>query len=509
MSKTEFRLSAASLRLRTSLLACAMLLLLQSCGGGGGGESGGGSSPPAIPQQAPGPVTLSYTGSTQLAPVTDDSAGLLADDAIAAMQVLWELGGEFDLGDAPVGVVNRTVNGSQGGTAVIIGRIQSATSGWIQITYSGYREQDTTLDGVEIQDSTGGPGTFGPRIRRTFDNVRIRQTGSDTTISCNVIVEESTVVSQRKRVTGDFVVRDQATNAQVRLENGAIEFTRPDSANAWTLSGRFSDSARGAAEMQTVAAMRSDGLVPERYISGGPLRIRGAGVATLWVSPLNSRSVSLEIDSSGRGVAERSVRLDWASDFAAQVRSSGNGRPAAILGNDRSVGSDASAVSLDARFSSHGDGRMMSYRWRVLQEPPGGIASIAAADLPRATANFAGAGEYLIELVASDGTNSTRDVVAMEVPSSNSQAPLRYRSEQVVFAPPALRIAAGTRVDIDLTPSVGGLPWDHCQFSPGVRSVVELRGSDEFGAQVELRAPSAWCLPCVGAVHQSVQVRRG
>ncbi len=403
-------------------------------------------------------MTLSYTGSTQLAAVTDDSAGLLADDAVAAMQVLWELAGEFDLANAPVGVVNQTVNGSQGGTAVIIGRVQSANSGWIQITYSGYREQDTTLDGVEIQDSTGGPGTFGPRIRRTFDNVRIRQAGTDTTISCNVVVEEATTMSQRKRVTGDFVARDQATSAQVRLENGAIEFTRPNSVSTWTLSGRFSDSARGAAELQTVAAVQTEGLEPERYISGGPLRIRGAGVSTLWVSPLNFRSVALEIDGSGRGVAERTVRLDWASDFAAQMRPLSSGRPAAILGNDRSVGSDGSAVSLDARFSSHGDGRLMTYRWRVVQEPPGGVASIAASDLPRATATLSGPGDYLIELVASDGTHSTRDIVAIEVSGASSQDPLRYRSGQLVFAPPALRVATGTRVDIDLTPSVGEFP---------------------------------------------------
>lgn len=456
MLETARRFSATQGGLRLSLFACAALLL-QSCGGGGG-DSGGGSQQPAIPQQAPGPVTLSYTGSTQLAAVTDDSAGLLADDAIASMQVLWELGGEFDLANAPVGVVNQTVNGSQGGTAVIVGRIQSATSGWIRITYTGYREQDTTLDGVEIQDSTGGSGTFGARIRRTFDNVRIRQTGSDTTISCNVIVEESTGVSQRKRVTGDFVVRDQATNGQVRLENGAVEFTRPNGVNTWTLSGRISDSARGVAELQTVNAVVSEGLVPDRYIGGGPLRIRGAGVPTLWVAPLNLRSVALEIDGSGRGVAERSARFDWASDFAAQIRPAAAGRPAAILGNDRSVGSDGSAVSLDARFSSHGDGRLMSYRWRVVQEPPGGVASIAASDLPRATATLAGAGDYLIELVASDGTHSTRDVVAIEVSGSNTQDPLRYRRGQVVFAPPALRVATGTRVDIDLTPSVGDFP---------------------------------------------------
>jgi hypothetical protein len=457
MRRLGLRCGKDRLQLRP-LLALATATLIAACGGGGD-SGGGGVMQPSIPQNPPGLAAINYTGSTQAVAVSDANAGDLADDALAAMQLVWELGRDFDVDSAPSGVVNQTVAGAQGGTATIIGRVQSPTSGWIQITYNGFREQDTTLDGVEIQDSTAGGGSFGFRVRRSFNNVRIRGPGIDTLISCNLFLEQNTTGTQRERITGELAARDQLTGEQVRIENAALEVNaRPDGQRAWDMSGRFFEGNRGSADLQSVAAVITDSVLPERFVAGGPIRIRGAGVATLYVSPLNRRSVALEIDGSGRGVAERSARLDWNSDFAAQIRPTGNGRPSAILGNDRAISGTANEVRLDGRFSSHGDGRFMSYRWRVIQGPPGGTANLIEADLPVVRAQFSGEGEYLVELVATEGGRSTRDVVIVAVPSTDPNAALPYPSNVGAFAPPNLRIAAGERVDIDLTPSIGQFP---------------------------------------------------
>ena len=99
----------------------------------------------------------------------------------------------------------------------------------------------------------------------------------------------------------------------------------------------------------------------------------------------------------------------------------GNYRPQALAGEDASFTLPLSqAVSLSAKDSHDLDGNNLSYTWTLISSPAGSVSALQAANSVTASLSPDVLGDYEIELLVSDGKQSSTDRVRV---SSNSLSP--------------------------------------------------------------------------------------
>jgi hypothetical protein len=98
-----------------------------------------------------------------------------------------------------------------------------------------------------------------------------------------------------------------------------------------------------------------------------------------------------------------------------------NNAPRANAGPDQ-IGLDADqAVLLDGSASSDLDGDPLDFEWRLLQKPPGSIASITNATSITSQIYIDRPGDYRVELYVSDGIADDVDGLLIRVDEANEQ----------------------------------------------------------------------------------------
>ena len=235
---------------------------------------------------------------------------------------------------------------------------------------------------------------------------------------------------------------------------------------------------RDAGPPLPAAETAAGGLVTPALAQGGPAPLAHAGFdqsaapgATVVLDAsgsshpdgdeltLNWALVSVPAGSaavlSDSGALKPTFELDLAGDYLVQLTvsdgygasasdtvtvSTGNLAPLADAGPDQTV-APGDVVRLDASASSDVNGDLLSFTWAITGKPLGSSAALddAAALRPSFTADLAG--EYMVSLVASDGTPSS---AADEVRVST------FDSHPVAEAGPDQKVAAGQTVLVRL-----------------------------------------------------------
>jgi hypothetical protein len=123
-----------------------------------------------------------------------------------------------------------------------------------------------------------------------------------------------------------------------------------------------------------------------------------------------------------------------------------NTPPVADAGHDRVAGVGGS-VLLDAGRATDADGDALTYRWAFVSRPVGSRTRLSAPDTSAASLLVDKPGRYVVRLVASDGEDSSADVVNVDVPNTAPAANAGADQTSVVGALVALDGSASADVD--------------------------------------------------------------
>ncbi len=104
-------------------------------------------------------------------------------------------------------------------------------------------------------------------------------------------------------------------------------------------------------------------------------------------------------------------------------------------------------VTLDGRGSSDPDGHALTYRWSLVQLPPGSRARINAAFSPTATVLPDRSGRYVVRLRVSDGRLA--DTATLTFTTSNSPPHARAGADQTVAAHAVVALDGTDSFDVD------------------------------------------------------------
>ncbi len=204
----------------------------------------------------------------------------------------------------------------------------------------------------------------------------------------------------------------------------------------------------GADQAIAVGAQVQLDATPSTDADGNKLSYRWAIVskpAGSTATAGNSFRQSFTADLAGTYVAQLIVNDGQVNSLPAVVRfSTVATAPVANAGPQQNV-SAGSTVQLDGTHSSSASGKSLTYQWSLLSKPVGSVAYIASPTL--ATPAFVAdvAGDYIAQLIVSDGTQtSTPATVTI---STSSVAPIANAGAGWTVAP-------GTVVQLDGSASI-------------------------------------------------------
>jgi len=451
-------------------VALSCLIALAGCGGGGGGGSGGstggssGGSPSSQvpPLAAPSELAdIIYNGSSAAHAVNDAQAGLIVDSALSAIQLLLKETSDFNPADVAVdsrGIVQRVVAGGDGHVE-LTGRLQPNGLGWVQFEYVRYAGNGVLVNGRSVREITVGPAGYSRRTRYTSDDLKIvNGYGVTYTYNSNLYVDEVDGAATR-RISGNYVVGIDPiglpeVQTMIEVAHLDIDLTS-DGLHSFDVQARVYDSLLGFMDVSTNSPLLFADAKATLPVAGGALHMRGSGNAAVEMQPLNAANVAVAIDATGTGVFDRSVRLSSAQSFASQINTQGSGLPSAVLGANRLVADNDDVPRLEGRYSTHADGKLLTYSWRTVMAPPGAVVTIPNPNLPRPAATFSVPGDYRFELTVSDGTNTSRDQVDLVI---GDQAGTTLATDIAALAPPDQHLAVGEGFDLDAAPSAFARP---------------------------------------------------
>lgn len=449
--------------LAVALLAASGVLGLTACGGGGGdgggGPGGGGSGGGAA--GAPPLPAVNYSGRTALATVNEQDAYLLADalDSAVVLTIdLGEIADPFILELGTTGSFDETLQSPEGGSVRRRGARTAEATGWVELSYSGWREDGTVTDGRLVIEALTPPQTAQTlRARASLHDLRIRD--GDTvdrtftgTLTREVTGLRGTFGEDRSVYTGRFLQRDNLAGqtrliGPVTLNDGPFFAHAPsEPARQVRISGEVSLSDLGRLQIPDSGPMgyvRQGGFGVDWKFRGS-LTGTGAASAALRLTGLSVDWGVLELDTNGDGRYSRTSAVRWPEDnLTLQRRPDPGGRPVALAGPRQRVRA-GEPTPIEGRFSEHTAGRFVSQSWEIVLQPPAGDAELQRADSPTPLFTAGRYGSYLLRQRVSDGTNEAEDwveVVVTEVVDEFDQRP---------YIGPDQRRALGAPVRLDL-----------------------------------------------------------
>lgn len=316
--------------------------------------------------------------------------------------------------------VDTTLNGAKSGTARLIGAIDAAGAGRVQIQYANYVQETLSLNGLQILDLTG----HGEQ-RYSFKKTSLRL-GGVSAIASGSLTFTAATPGPGTRITGDLkVVVDGQTHwlrdiDLLRRESVVASTAFNDIPTiAWSGGATLFDPAQGYVTLefdepldffstQGTLLSRTDRPVGR----GGPTAV-GASQARLWISMPGFDYAAVELDLAGRNIPSRSLAFRIDEDFE---------QPA---GHDASHALQAAAsypidnynavvgrpFFLEGRLSEQRDGHFLSHRWFIDSAPAGSHPALTNADSTRPSLTADQPGDYLLRLEVDDGTSRSTDYV--------------------------------------------------------------------------------------------------
>ncbi|GAB3680213.1 PKD domain-containing protein [Salinisphaera aquimarina] len=253
-----------------------------------------------------------------------------------------------------------------------------------------------TLDGS--QSSTTGDGQLSYDWRLVS-----KPSGSDA------------VLTRAQAATPSFTAdADGAYVAQLVLGSGAQE-SPADQVTITATRGNTRPSADAGADqnVKTGALVTLDGGA-SADADGNTLTYRWSVTSRPAASKAPLSNSTTRTPSFTAGVAGRYVvslvvsdgTVSSRADSVVVIASQGNSVPVAEAGANQEIATGAT-VQLDGRASSDADGDTLSYSWRIVSQPQGSAAGLANPNSARPSLTTDALGDYVIELVASDGQASS------------------------------------------------------------------------------------------------------
>jgi len=428
------------------LILFGLLLILSGCGGGGGS---GGGEPPA---------PLVYTGNENAAVITAESGRTLAAAVIGAGSVsvivagikvqqaqllptsgpvvlaprlnrvlrdaLNRIAPKAHSANEAIGGLNvqETVDCQVSGTVTFSGTLSDATgTGTLSVTFNSCAVSDSVLDGAATFkiDAFDQVSNFFTDTTTSFSTLQIKTL---TTISfpgfqVGAVVQDVTasgslrslvtIATNNEQLSGNLVTRGNASGTLQKADNLAlvIDYNNvlfPSYYNLSVNSVRVFDSVLGFVDATTASPWFFPALDQIFPSSGGALTLTGAQNAQVAVTPVSGTQVKLELDLDANSVFELSSTMLWTGIKPPPV----NTAPVANAGSGHTVPKGL-LVALDGSGSSDAQSDFLTFQWTLTQKPNGSAAQLTGATTVHPTFTPDIAGDYLVNLVVSDGKLSS------------------------------------------------------------------------------------------------------
>lgn len=427
-------------------------LLLAGCGGGGGdtgsssGGSGGTSSTPgdttgdSVPNDPPALATPTYVGESGAATLNELDTAAYAGELIVMTNATAGLTTGAPLSfPSTQDTFSQTQNGPDGGTAVIQGRRRDDGTGWMSISYSGYKEKDSdsgetvTLDGLEVLE-------FGPRdgwVQLDLSDYHLQSASDDTLLNGSIVKTQTNTTTS---YTENLVLFDKGLDVYLKMQ----DLTVKDAQGQVSIAGTFYDSRGGYIAINSEDPLRYstfDGI--QMPLSGGPVQLVGArdGMEAD-LTALNKNFGSIGLDADRDGVADEAARLDWTT-IAPDVTPTPQGKPEADAGPEI-VAALGSPTQLQGRYSHAESGGFVHFQWSIAAAPVGSNATLQNAFTANPTLTADIYGDYLLRLQVSDSSGWSSDEIVVPA-RSNPSSPASPDPD----AGPDRTVAVGSLVTLD------------------------------------------------------------
>jgi len=388
----------------------------------------------------------------------------MADEVLTNLKLLWSLGSLIPPGSTVVtGVV--CVGGGSGTSTQ--GQAADGSTAWSISLTSCNTGDGFVWSGTVVYRILSAPGAA---HAHTQEIIRLLSTSGATSAVTGTVDTLDTTPSGGENTdtwTANLLIQDGASGAQVQLQNLALASLQYSVSGWLTLSGRVFDSANGYVDVSTdstfsipsaqgAARIDNIGSIP---LLEGQIHAQGSA-SSLWIAPLTSVALSLELDPAGTGQPTQSVLLDPGSSLATQLAMPVTQPTFAAAGPALPV-TTGQPAALEGRFSG-GTSRAWTYfKWHWLLTPPGSQAALLNPTSPTPTFTPDLAGMYLATLTASDGSHVSHDSVAFLASSpSTGPAPATYSLLDRTYLGPDISLNPGD----SYTPSTQFSLWS--PFAP-------------------------------------------
>ncbi len=388
---------------------------------------------------------LTYTW-TQTAGPTVTLAGLQANPATPSFSIPAGLTGSTDI-EFRLVVTDGTIS-SPADTVRITLNPQTATNqtpiadAGADIVSASYRAGSIIqLDGTNSSDADGDPLTYqwtqiaGPSV--SLSSATIAQPGffvnnltAQTVYTFELVVNDGTTASVADSVTVDLTPAppNRAPTIDAGPDQTFTNYTPGDRVN---LSGEASSDPDGDPlnYFWTITSNSPDVILVNAATRNPGIIARPAAFGTN-----QTLNVDLELevdDGTVGGFDTKRVTFDQ--------QASANQAPVANAGPNISDPSyvSGSAITLDGSGSSDPDGDPLTYSWRQLSGPTGGVSltNTSSAQATFSVTGISAARQYSFELTVSDGTSSDVSSVTVNVTpaASTNQAPSVDAGPDITF----------------------------------------------------------------------------
>jgi hypothetical protein len=377
-----------------------------------------------------------YSGSAGAITISESNAARSARSAWLAIKVASVVADSGPDRDIAAGPVDLTIEGGTAGTLRLAGTLNGAGTGSLTGTFTGFQQDGVTLDGKAFFDILDPRTATSARVEIWPRSLRYRDQHLDATITGRLVRHDTMLDALPKmHLTGDLLAVE-ASGVQHRFADLSLDATREIvetwsnginymRVRAWSGSARSYDSRYGYVDVSTSATLRFLEVADyngvdfrsdvSRAYPDGSLVATGAGAMRVWLTPLSPAAFSLEVNRTGTS-PNVSVAYRWEDDFQASAGADTDRPLLAALAAPalRKFGHNGTVFRPEGRFSENAQGRFLGHQWRLVYAPPGSSAQLDGANTSRPSFTPDVSGDYVLNLVVSEGASTSGDYLLIE-----------------------------------------------------------------------------------------------